>query len=182
MKIVYKKVADLIPYEHNARVHSEDQINKLVASIKEFGFTSPILVDENNGVIAGHGRLIAAKRHGLDDVPTICLEHLSEGQRKAYILADNKLALESFWDDELLATSFSEITKLNFSLDATGFDLDEIKKILNIPEELKEVTENINPIKKTRILISINTDSKINIDEIIGKLIRDGCEVDYSGN
>jgi hypothetical protein len=98
LEITYQKVTDLIPYVNNSRTHSEEQVKQIAASIKEFGFTNPILIDENKGVIAGHGRLLAAGKLALAEVPTIVLEGLTEAQRKAYVIADNKLALNAGWD------------------------------------------------------------------------------------
>ena len=126
MIINNKKVTELIPYVNNARTHSEEQVIQIAASIKEFGFTNPVLIDGENGIIAGHGRLMAAKKLGLEEVPTIELSHLSEAQRKAYILADNKLALNSGWDNDLLAIEFAELKLLDFDLDLTGFSSEEI--------------------------------------------------------
>jgi len=126
MIINNKKVTELIPYVNNARTHSEEQVIQIAASIKEFGFTNPVLIDGENGIIAGHGRLMAAKKLGMEEVPTIELSHLSEAQRKAYILADNKLALNSGWDNDLLAIEFAELGALGFDLELTGFSSEEI--------------------------------------------------------
>lgn len=126
MIINNKKVTELIPYVNNARTHNEEQVLQIAASIKEFGFTNPVLIDGDNGIIAGHGRLMAAKKLGLEEVPTIELSYLSEAQRKAYILADNKLALNSGWDNDLLAIEFAELGELGFDLDLTGFSSEEI--------------------------------------------------------
>jgi hypothetical protein len=126
MIINNKKVTELIPYVNNARTHSDEQVIQIAASIKEFGFTNPVLIDGENGIIAGHGRLMAAKKLGLEEVPTIELSHLSEAQRKAYILADNKLALNSGWDNDLLAIEFAELGDLGFDLELTGFSSEEI--------------------------------------------------------
>lgn len=113
MIIINRKITELIPYVNNARTHSDEQILQICSSIKEFGFTNPVLIDGENGIIAGHGRLMAAKKLGMEEVPTIELSHLSEAQRKAYILADNKLALNSGWDNELLAIEFAELGALD---------------------------------------------------------------------
>jgi DNA modification methylase len=134
MIIINRKITELIPYVNNARTHSDEQVIQIAASIKEFGFTNPVLIDGENGIIAGHGRLMAAKKLGLEEVPTIELSHLSEAQRKAYILADNKLALNSGWDNDLLAIEFAELNELGFDLDLTGFTLDEIDALT--PEEI----------------------------------------------
>ena len=129
LKVTYRKVEDLIPYARNARMHTEDQIVRLASSIKEFGFTNPILTDGENGVIAGHGRLQAAKKLGLAEVPTIELSGLSENQKKAYILADNRLSLDSYWDAEMLHLELDELTEKGFNIELTGFTPDEIESI-----------------------------------------------------
>jgi ParB family chromosome partitioning protein len=130
LEIVYKKVSDLIPYVNNARTHSEEQVNQIVSSMKEFEFTNPILTDGDNGIIAGHGRLMAAKKLGMDSVPTVELSHLSAAQKKAYIIADNKLAINASWDDELLALEFDELREMDFDLELTGFDDSELDALI----------------------------------------------------
>ena len=124
------EVGNIIPYVNNARKHSEKQINQICASIQEFGFLNPCLVDKNNSLIAGHGRIEAATKLGMKKVPCIRLEHLSDSQRKAYIIADNKLALNSEWDEDLLKLEFEELKELDFSIDIMGFDDVELKKII----------------------------------------------------
>ena len=109
LTVTYKRVVDLIPYVNNARTHSDEQVTQIASSIKEFGFNNPILTDGENGVIAGHGRLLAAKKLGLETVPTIELSGLSEAQKKAYILADNKIALNSGWDEEILKLELDDL-------------------------------------------------------------------------
>ena len=123
-------VADLIPYTHNARTHSDAQVAQIAASIREFGFTNPILVDAERGVIAGHGRLLAARKLGMTEVPTLELAHLTAAQKRAYVLADNKLALNAGWDDDLLRIELGELQTDGFDLALTGFDLDEIAGLL----------------------------------------------------
>ena len=110
-----RKVDDLIPYINNARVHNENQVTQIASSIREFGWTTPILIDGENGIIAGHGRLMAAKKLGMDEVPVIELSHLSETQKKALILADNKIALNSEWDSELVALELDAALRLTNS-------------------------------------------------------------------
>ena len=129
-------INDLIPYANNARTHDDNQVTQIASSIKEFGFNNPILIDKDNGIIAGHGRLMAAKKLGLKQVPTICLDHLSETQRKAYILADNRIALSSGWDNQLLALELKELDG-DIDLSLLGFDADELNALLN-PVELTE--------------------------------------------
>ena len=118
-------VADLIPSARNARTHSEAQVAQIAASIREFGFTNPVLVDGERGVIAGHGRLLAARKLGMETVPTIELSHLTAAQRRAYALADNRLALSAGWDDEMLRLELGELQAEGFDLALTGFDLGE---------------------------------------------------------
>jgi hypothetical protein len=134
MKIVQKPVDTLIPYINNSRTHSDSQVAQIAASIKEFGWTNPILVDGENGIIAGHGRLMAARKLGYIEVPTIELKDLTETQRKAYIIADNKLALNADWDNEILALELAELGDMGFDLDITGFAADEIAELLS-PED-----------------------------------------------
>lgn len=136
LEVVYKPVADLIPYANNSRTHSDEQVTQVAASIKEFGFTNPILIDEQNGIIAGHGRLMAAKKLELEQVPTITLVGLTDAQRKAYVIADNKLALNSGWDNELLSLEIEQLKELDFDIDLLGFDEDELADLLPEIEEL----------------------------------------------
>ena len=120
----------LIPYARNSRTHSDGQVAQIAASIKEFGFTNPVLVDSDGGIIAGHGRVLAARKLGIAAVPCIRLEHLTEAQKRAYVIADNRLALNSGWDTEMLKVEFADLQELGFDLELTGFDLDEIKELL----------------------------------------------------
>ena len=126
LAIEYRQVDDLIPYARNARTHSDQQVAEIAASIREFGWTNPILVDGDNGITAGHGRVLAARKLGLESVPVIELSHLTPIQRQAYILADNKLALNAGWDDELLALELADLADVGFDVDLTGFSEDEI--------------------------------------------------------
>tara|TARA_R110000824_G_scaffold225823_1_gene413536 strand:+ start:66 stop:1376 length:1311 start_codon:yes stop_codon:yes gene_type:complete len=130
MKIEQIKTSELIPYARNSRTHDERQVGQIAGSIREFGFTNPVLIDANNGIIAGHGRVLAAQTLSRDTVPCIRLDHLNEGQRKAYIIADNKLALNAGWNDELLALELTELQGLNFDLGLTGFSEEEIADLL----------------------------------------------------
>lgn len=119
-------IGDLIPYARNSRTHSDQQVAQIAASIKEFGFLNPIITDGENGIIAGHGRVLAAHKLGMTNVPTIEASHLSEAQKRAYIIADNKLALNAGWDDEMLRVEFAELEDLGFDIELTGFSADEI--------------------------------------------------------
>ena len=139
MQIKIKKINDLIPYANNARTHNAEQITQIASSIKEFGFNNPILIDKNNGIIAGHGRLEAAKKLGLTEAPTISLEHLTDSQRKAYILADNRIAINSGWDTELLSLELKDLNA-DFDLEMLGFDSKELAALLN-PEQIEGLTD-----------------------------------------
>jgi len=120
-QIRYVPVSQLKPYENNPRVHNEIQIQRLVNSLKEFGFTNPLLIDDLGNVIAGHGRLMAAEKIGLESVPTITLAHLTDEQRKAYVIADNQLAMNSSWDDDLLQTELKALDEAGFDLSLLGW-------------------------------------------------------------
>ena len=124
-----RKVSDLTPYARNSRTHSDEQIAQIAASIKEWGFTNPVLIEPDGGIIAGHGRVMAAQRLKLDDVPCVIAEGWTEAQKRAYVIADNKLAMNAGWDNELLAVEFGELADLGFDLDLTGFDADEISAL-----------------------------------------------------
>ena len=123
LNIQYMDTDFLIPYVNNARKHSDEQVSEIAASIKEFGFNNPILIDGKKGIIAGHGRVMAAKKLGLDKVPTIELSHLSDAQRRAYILADNRLAEKAEWDFELVQVELEALKDEDFNIELTGFDI-----------------------------------------------------------
>lgn len=123
-------VADLIPYARNSRTHSDAQVGKIAASIREFGFLNPIIVDGHNGIVAGHGRVLAAQKMGLATLPCIEAAHLTEAQKRAYIIADNRLALDAGWDNEMLKVELTDLQADGFNLELTGFNLDEIAAFL----------------------------------------------------
>ena len=122
-------VSSLIPYVRNSRTHSDEQVTKIAASIKEFGFLNPVIIDGGNGIVAGHGRVMAAQKLGMETVPVIEASHLTDAQRRAYVIADNKLALDAGWDDEMLRVEFAELEELGFDLGLTGFELDEVQAL-----------------------------------------------------
>jgi len=176
MQVEQLKVGDLIPYVNNSRTHSDEQVTQVASSIKEFGFTNPILIDGEGGIIAGHGRLMAAKKLGLNKVPCIRLDYLTETQRKAYVIADNKLALNGGWDNDLLKIELTELDSLDFDLNLIGFDLSELANIFDpVTEEieLKEQTysETFN--------IIIECDDEQNQESIYNELQEKGykCQV-----
>ena len=135
LSVKYIRKDDLIPYINNSRTHDSNQVKQIASSIKEFGFTNPILVDEDSGIIAGHGRLLAADLLGIDEVPTITLEGLTEAQRKAYVIADNQLALNAGWDLDNLKVEIDRLTELDFDVDLLGFEDDFLSSLLEEPTE-----------------------------------------------
>jgi 16S rRNA G966 N2-methylase RsmD len=134
-KIENVLIDKLVPYARNSRTHSDAQVAQIAASIKEFGFTNPVLIDGGGGIIAGHGRVMAARSMKIDTVPCIRLGHLTDAQKKAYVIADNKLALNAGWNDQMLALELGEIGDLGFDLDLTGFTADEIAALM--PEQIE---------------------------------------------
>jgi DNA modification methylase len=132
-------VAALVPYARNSRTHSPQQVDKIAASIREFGFLNPIIVDGENGIIAGHGRVMAAQKLGLADLPVIEASHLTEAQRRAYVIADNRLALDAGWDNDLLKIELQDLDAQGFDLSLTGFETGEIANFL--AEETEGLTD-----------------------------------------
>ena len=131
MQIETIAIDRLIPYARNSRTHSDAQVAQIAASIKEFGFTNPVLIDADGGIIAGHGRVMGARKLGLADVPCIRLAHLTAAQKRAYIIADNKLALNAGWDDEMLALEMLDLRDVDYALPLTGFSADELSQIFS---------------------------------------------------
>ena len=131
-------VNKLVPYVNNARTHSPEQINKLRSSLREFGFINPIIIDKDYGVIAGHGRLLAAKEEGMTEVPCVFADHLTEAQKKAYIIADNRMALDAGWDEELLRVEIEALQADAFDLALTGFDEKELSKLFDDGNETED--------------------------------------------
>ena len=129
-KVERRKVSDLTPYARNSRTHSDEQVAQIAASIKEWGWTVPVLIEPDGGIIAGHGRVMAAQRLGIAEVPCMVADGWSEGQKRAYIIADNKLALNAGWDDELLSVEFAELGEMGFDLGLTGFGEMELASLL----------------------------------------------------
>ena len=130
-----ERTDSLAPYANNARTHSQEQIDRIAASIAEFGFTNPVLVNKQRGIIAGHGRVLAAQMLGLESVPVIELSHLTAAQRRAYVIGDNKLAELAGWDEDLLALELGELRKSNFDLGLIGFDADELESLFGDPAD-----------------------------------------------
>src|SRR5258706_5372907 len=137
LAITYRAVADLKPYPRNARTHSRKQVKQIAAAIKEFGCTIPVLIDETDQIIAGHGRVAAAKLLGLAEVPTLQLSHLNPSQKRAYILADNRLAEKAGWDKEILAVELQGLLDDGFEVVLTGFEVPEVDVVLDMSAEAK---------------------------------------------
>lgn len=182
LNIVYKQIKELKPYKKNAKKHSKEQVEQIANSIKEFGFTQPVIIDKHNSVVAGHGRILGAKKVGLKQVPTVCLEDLTEEQIKAYRLVDNKLN-ESEWDDVLLAQELEELDKEQMKL--FGFDFgeyveEEEKKYTmktNIPQyeikgEAPSISELVDTSKAKELLHKIK---QSNVSEEEKKFLRYGA-------
>jgi len=174
LKVVYCDPSDIIPYAMNSRTHSDEQVAQVAASIKEFGFTNPILIDEQNVIIAGHGRLMAAKKLGLSQVPTIQLKGLTEAQRKAYVIADNKLALNAGWDDQALQAELERLQELDFDLELTGFDADELARLFD-DEEIEPEEQNYAEI--FNVIVECSDEQQQ--EKVFNQLDRDGykCRV-----
>ena len=201
LNVKYRKVEDLIPYVNNSRKHSDEQVAQISASIKEFGWTNPILIDGTNSIIAGHGRLMAARKLKMDEVPTIELDHLTDTQRKALVIADNKLALNADWDTTLLTIELDELLKDGFALDILGFNQDELTALLEpeqvdgltdedavpeVPEEPKTKLGDIYQLGNHRLMCGDST-SIDDAEKLMGGLLADlvftdpPYNVDYSG-
>ena len=151
LKIEYLPVGKLLRYAKNSRTHSDAQVEQLVNSIREFGFTNPVLIDEKNELIAGHGRLAAAEILEMDKVPAIRLSNLSEKQKKAYRIADNKLALNAGWDMQLLAEEVKELMDDDFDIDLLGFNDAELDEMLS-DEQPQEEDDNSSPVVQIKYL------------------------------
>lgn len=142
LQIEYKETVKLIPYVNNSRTHSDEQIKQVASSIKEFGFTNPILIDETDGIIAGHGRLMAAQLLDMQEVPTIRLVGLTKAQAKAYVIADNQLALNSGWDLDKLRLELTELDDLSFNLDTLGFEVNELTALMGFGVDFEPASED----------------------------------------
>jgi ParB-like chromosome segregation protein Spo0J len=169
MKIEHLKTSDLIPYARNAKKHDAAQISKLCGSIKEFGFNNPVLIDKDNGIIAGHGRVLAAQSLALESVPCIRLGHLTDTQRRAYILADNRLAeIGGGWDEEMLKLELADLAALDVDVAEIGFGAEEVdfiedkkdNSIDSLPEAFEVIAECENENQQREVFMKLN-DMKI---------------------
>ena len=185
------KISKLKPYENNARTHSDEQVEKIANSIKEFGFINPVIIDSEYGIIAGHGRVLGAKKLGMDKVPCLFVEDLTETQKRAYILADNKLALDAGWDDEILKQEIKALDDLNFDVSIAGFDLDDFdfsQSDIEFQEDDYDVEERLPEIPKSkygdvyllgehRVMCGDSTKQE-DIDKLTEGLVMDLCVTD----
>jgi ParB-like chromosome segregation protein Spo0J len=155
-RIEYWILSKLIPYARNPRTHSNAQVAQIAASIDEFGFNNPILVDTKAGIIAGHGRLLAARKPGLTEVPVIVLDHLSESQKRAYILADNQLALNAGWDEDLLRTERAALQEESFDVSLIGFEDEELARLLAAQDAVEGLTDedSVPELPQTRVSVT----------------------------
>ena len=169
LKIEYVETKKLIPYLNNARTHSEKQITQIAASIREFGFTNPILVDRLNTIIAGHGRLAAANKLEMETVPVLRIEHMTKAQQKAYVLADNQLALNAGWDNDLLKLELAELKELDFDIDLIGFPILEFSP--NLPDENEE--KNM----EQKMVVTVSFDDRSAMEDLFQELNDRGFKV-----
>lgn len=166
------KTIDLIPYARNSRTHSDEQINQIAASIKEFGFLNPIIIDGENGIIAGHGRVMAANKLNIKELPCVDASHLSDTQKQAYVIADNQLALNADWDLDMLRFEVSGLNDADFDLDLLGFADDVMGKLLDIDADLPELPDgDRDPFQQKTFTLH---DEQANlIDDAIAKAKKD---------
>lgn len=182
-QIEYLDVDLLAPYARNARTHSEEQIAQIARSIREFGWTNPVLIDQNDTIVAGHGRVLAARTLGIHTVPCLRIEFMAEAQRRAYVMADNQLALKAGWDFSLLRDELFDLKDVGFDIEVIGFDDEELNEILSgaadgkdqdgDPQEfsLKVWSKNEAKILAVKKLLGINaTAGKVDADRVIGML------------
>lgn len=198
-------LSEIVPYARNSRTHSAEQIKQIQASIREFGFVNPILIDGNKNIIAGHGRVIAAKAEGMQDVPCVLVEHLTEAQKKAYIIADNKLALNAGWDNEMLMAEIEELGAIGFDAEMTGFSGSELRELFkncdskdvkeddfDVGAALEETTEpiamagDVYRLGRHRLMCGDSTSAE-DVGVLMDGCVADMCftdppyNVDYSG-
>lgn len=153
LSVIYRSVNGLIPYAQNARIHNVEQIAQIIASIKEFGWTNPVLIDEDGGIIAGHGRVMAAKEMGMQKVPCIKLAGLSAEQRRALIIADNKIAENADWNNELLKLEIGALNAEEFDISLLGFDGKELEDLLGLLDEGVEKEPEVDLVEVFQVLV-----------------------------
>ena len=164
----------LVPYARNARTHSDAQVAQIAASIKEWGWTTPVLVDEQGGIIAGHGRALAAHKLGMQDVPVVVATGWSDTKKRAYVIADNKLALNAGWDNELLKLELHALTEADYDLSLTGFDADELTDIMFA--ELVEPKEPEEQAVSSTFEVSVSCDNEAEQERVYELLTKQGLK------
>ncbi len=178
LAVIYRKTKDLIPYVNNSRTHDESQVNQIASSMNEWGFTNPILIDEKDSIIAGHGRLMAANKINLEEVPTITLSGLTDAQKKAYVIADNKIALNSDWNFDLLKIELESLE--DYDIDLLGFDDSELDFILgNIEDEEEIEPEYDNVLDEQKYLLLIEYDNERQLEKAFDEVQQKGfkCKI-----
>ena len=173
-------LADLVPYARNARTHSEVQVGQIAASIREFSFINPVIIDSDNGIIAGHGRVLAAQKLKLKDVPCLRVEHLTETQKRAYILADNKLALNAGWDTELLKVEIATLREENFDALLTGFSDEEMQVLLSDVEFTPNLPDEDSEESAKKYLLTVTCENEEAQESLFSELNRKGFKVKAS--
>jgi len=173
-KIEHWPIDKLIPYARNARTHSPAQIDQIAASIAEFGFTNPILVGSDGVIVAGHGRLEAARKLGMKTVPVIVLDHLTPTQRRALVIADNRIAENAGWDVEMLSLELAELQELDYDLELTGFSNEELNRLLSV--ESDEPKSYADQEVKDQFLVLVECKDEIEQSELIEHLINEGYQ------
>jgi ParB-like chromosome segregation protein Spo0J len=183
-KVEKWKISKLIPYARNARTHSDEQVGQIAASIKEWGWTMPVLVDEQGGIIAGHGRTLAAQKLGMAEVPVMVAKGWGEAKKRAYVLADNKLALNAGWNNEMLALELGEIGELGFNLELIGFDPSELNftavdySVLDGEDIDEQLDEMANGVRKA-IQIEFEPDHYEEAQELVSFWRNEGAYIGY---
>lgn len=177
LAIVYRPLAELTPYANNARTHSAEQVAQIAASMREFGFTNPVLVDERGWIIAGHGRVLAAAGLEMTEAPTITLAGLSEAQRRAYVIADNKLAINASWDADMLKVELEALHALEFDMGLLGFNADELAAAMALTDEAvsSPPTPGIDYVEKFAVLVDCT--GELHQQEVFEKLQSMGYSV-----
>lgn len=179
-KIERRHINDLAPYLHNARVHSDEQIEQLAASIKQWGWTIPVLVDEDNGIIAGHGRIMAARKIGLADVPVMVARGWTEEKKRAYCLADNQIALNAFWDTEILDFELGELVAAGLDLSVAGFSVEDLVIDDGGEDDIITMDEGYGSGKQPKRLVSWgNTKIEVTAEELEAlERLHEDCDAD----
>lgn len=184
MKIVYKKTEDLIPYARNSRTHSEYQINQIASSIKEFGFRVPVVIDGENGIIAGHGRILAALKLGIEEVPTVDGSDMTETQKRLYVIADNKIALNAGWNEEVLMLEIDDLKNMGADIELLAFDPSELQ--INNPDysvlddvDLDDEIDDMESGVKKAIQIEFEAEHYAEAQELIKFWRNEGAYIGY---